>query len=344
MRSAALVAPLVLAVVLAVAAIAKVRSPGSALSAMRLLRLPQPLLKPGLATAFPYAELVLAALLVVTPAGPAYVVVAAASLLLMVTYWALVARGLTMNPRPSCGCFGRLGSTIGPRTLARNTLFVALAAVTLWMAVAGSSPWRIVADAAAGDWWWVLAATAAAAAGWFVGNDQGAAPAVSQPHPTPAPHDEVRSEGDDDELEYLRQVIPEHVLVDTDGTPVTLRQLAMPKAQLLLWITCGCGRSHHVVDQVAQWREEMPEIDIRLVTTMALSGTDGFQITDENWLRDHQGLAFRDIGFTADPGALLLGADGLLAGGPVSSAEAVDEFVAEIKESLREIPLEHSQI
>ena len=47
-------------------------------------------------------------------------------------------------------------------------------------------------------------------------------------------------------------------------------------------------------------------------------------------------VAVAALAVGASPGAVLLGADGLTAGGPVNGIEAIEEFVQQIAEQLRE--------
>ena len=142
---------------------------------------------------------------------------------------------------------------------------------------------------------------------------------------------------DDGLLDYERSPIPHQVLIDAEDGATSLRRLAATKAQLLIWVTCGCGRSHTVTEQASRWRESMPQIDVRLVTTLQPTQTaEVFAAYGERFLHDPDGTAFAALGFTGDPGAVLLGADGLLAGGPVSGLDDTLAFAAEVQAALDE--------
>lgn len=54
----------------------------------------------------------------------------------------------------------------------------------------------------------------------------------------------------------------------------------------------------------------------------------------ENALHDLQFTARTSLGAKTAPSAVLLGADGMLAGGPVNGGSSVIEFVGEIQEQL----------
>lgn len=323
MTTAAVTAPLVLAVVLVLAAVAKIRHRGSALSSMKQLRLSSWLARPAVAAVFPWAELALAGALVLAPRGPTAVLTAACTLILMCAYWALIARGLTMTPRPTCGCFGRLGSPIRPTTLVRNSALVALAAVALVRAVAGHGTIHTLRGASPEQWWWLVAvATTAGVAALVVATERPARPRT----------DPTRR----DPLAYERTPIPHHVLLEDDSNPVSLHELAAERAQLLVWVTAPHQRSRPAYARedyadIARWREALPALDVRIVTCVAPADESG-------WLLDHAGSLLTSFGFDTAPSAVLLGADGLLAGGPVNGEQAVADFARDIKDALATAP------
>ena len=83
----------------------------------------------ALARALPWAEIAVGALLV-ADVGGAWT--ARAALVLLVSFTVVVATQLARGRRPPCACFGQLSARpIGPATLVRNLVLVALAAVGL---------------------------------------------------------------------------------------------------------------------------------------------------------------------------------------------------------------------
>lgn len=328
--AAGVIAPLVLAVVLVVSAVAKLRDPRSTRSVLELLRLPGPLRQQWVATALPWGEVALGALLVLAPAGPLLLLTALAVLVLVLGYWVVIARALTFDPRPVCGCFGRIGDqSVSSRTLLRNTLLVALAGTTVSRAVDGDATPASLASLGGDGWAWLLGAGVAALTTWLVVHrspaGEGTAPA---PATDPAPEDD----GED----YVRQPIPLAVLADETGAQLTLAESARVRPQLLVLVNCHCGPTHVVAREWAGWRERLPALDVRLVFSLVqpLPFTEGADLAGA-W-SDHGGNAWAALGLTASPAAVLLGADGLLAGGPVSGVEAIEELVGEIEDSLRE--------
>ena len=96
--------PVTLVVVLVVSALAKLRAKASTASAVRLLRVPGFLKPEWVAAALPPGEIVLG-LAMLSPWLPLARLAALAALVLFVAYWVVIARAMTFDPRPSCGCF-----------------------------------------------------------------------------------------------------------------------------------------------------------------------------------------------------------------------------------------------
>lgn len=122
---------LTLATVLGCSGVAKLRSPRSVDLAFRDLAVPARLSRPWMRRVFPWAELALAAALLVTASWLA-VATAAAALALFGTYLALVARALARGDAAACACFGEgSGRPVGVATLVRNIVLVVVAALGL---------------------------------------------------------------------------------------------------------------------------------------------------------------------------------------------------------------------
>ena len=122
-----LVLQLVLALVFVAAAAAKALRSDEFVAALRLSRLPEPVALLT-AVAVPALEVVLAFWLVLaTPERLPVAFLAAAALMLAFTAWMgwVEARRL----RVRCGCFGAGEGEVGPRTIGRNAVLLALALV-----------------------------------------------------------------------------------------------------------------------------------------------------------------------------------------------------------------------
>ena len=338
------VAPLLLAAVLLLSAVAKWKEPGSTQSAITLLRLPRFLQNRTIARALPIGEGILA-LAMLAPWSPLVKVAAIAAGALFVAYAVIVARALTFDPRPSCGCFGRIGDQrIVPKTLVRNILLVAAAAVLAWFAFADQTVPATLLSMGSTGWAWLAMGTLLAAIGVLVLGGSATA-AHSHPHPQPSPDDSafsmtpVSPDGVEDDDEYIRGPIPQALLLDPQGEPHTLTEMARQRAQLLIFMNCYCGSTHQAFRSAQQWRDRLPQIDVRMV----FSGVPVMQSTGDvdtvgSWT-DHASLTWQKLELRQSPSALLLGADGLLAGGPVSGNEELDAFLEEIGEALAEAPM-----
>ncbi|WP_323100557.1 MauE/DoxX family redox-associated membrane protein [Intrasporangium sp. YIM S08009] len=327
------IAPVILAAVLVVSAVGKLRSPSRSAEAFRDLRVPAPLRHRAVVEALPWAELLLAVLLV-TAGGALLVVAAVAAVLLFAAYLALVVRALGFEAPVDCACFGEFApGRITRRTVVRNAWLLALAVlnlVALTLVVPGPADGASVLARLATDgaWAWLVAAGAAALTTWLVtapSPDAGDAPSAPAPASGPLT---------DDEGDYLRSRTPSLPVLLADGTETDLRQLSTRRAQLLLFVSEGCGSCQDVIAAAPHWRTELPAVDVRVVVTAA-PGEGALTSTEEPQSLHDPRQRLRDtFGFWGTPSALLLGADGLLAGGPVTGSEAVPEFVDEIRDQL----------
>lgn len=362
MHPALSLAPLTLAAVLVLSGVAKLRDSGSTYSVLRLLRLPGLVTNRPTARALPVLELVTAALLL-SPWRWPFLVGAVLALGLFVAFWAVVVRAMGFDPRPTCGCFGRIGDhRINGRTVVRNTLLVALAGLTLWLGLAGSSTGELLARYTANDLWWLLLAVTLAAVAVMV---LGGGPALSRPSPrrraatgrrpskgttaatsvsTQAPGAAAtavtadRAPAEEPELDYVRVPIPHGVLVGRDHGTVTLRHLARSQAQLLVLVNCWCGPTHEALERLPRWRGRLPQLGVQMVFVphpFEATAVDG-SLTGIWW--DPGSRVYDDLGVGSSPGAVLLGADGLLAGGPVNGVDDIEQFVADIEAELAQAP------
>lgn len=339
-------APLTLAAVLALSGIAKLPDPGATASMIRLLRLPALPAGP-VSRLLPWAELGTAALLL-TPWRWTYAVGAVSATVLFVGFLLVVLRAMTFDPRPTCGCFGRVGDhRINGRTVARNSVLVGLAGVALGVALAGSSTGALVAAFTAGDWLWLLLALAMAAVSVFIlgggpqparstrrrraARDDGAAGAGAATDGAP----EQRASQEPSELDYVREPIPTGVLVDAELRTTSLRALARGQAQLLVLVNCWCGPTFEALDRLPRWRERLPELGVQLVHTHAPWDEPRASDLPGIWW-DPGSQVYSALGAGPSPAAVLLGADGLLAGGPVDGIDAVETFVDDIAAELAE--------
>ncbi len=327
-------APLTLAAVLLLSGLAKLRDPQATAGMITALRLPSPLRHRVAPRALPVVELVTAALLL-APWAWAYAVGAALSLALFAAFLAVVARAMTFHPRPTCGCFGRVGDhRVSGRTVARNVLLLALALVAAWLAVHKVPAGALVGGYGSGDRAWLLMAVALAAVAVLVlgagtqvvptdrpRTEQDTAGAVPSARSDAMAGAERRDRPDDERLP-----IPRGVLLSQDLDVVPLRRLPRQQAQLLVLVSCWCGPTFESIERLPRWRETLPQLGVQLVHTHRPWAEDRLDGLEGVWW-DPGSSVYDALRAGASPAAVLLGTDGLLAGGPVNGVEDIEDLV-----------------
>ena len=331
---AAVLAPLLLAGVFLLSAWAKAAAPDSTLSAIILLRLPRLIQRRWVARALPAGEAVLALGLLapwsVIARGAAWLTLA-----LGLLYTLIVARALTFNPRPTCGCFGRIGDQrIVPRTLVRNLLLVAAAGVAVALTSAGHTVPAMLGSLDGTGWAWLVGATLVGVMVALIGGRR--APAAA---PQPASSGNASDAAADDAEDYLRQPTPHVVLLGQDRLPITLVELAAQRAQLLVFANCTCPSSVSALRLVQNPDPRLSAIDVRMVFSGLMPPEQLADLTPgSESLYDHGHTAWMALGMASSPGAVLVGADGWLAGGPVHGLPEIESFIEEIAQALSQGP------
>ena len=324
----ALSSTLILVGVLVVSGLAKLRTPDDA-AGWEALGIPAVLRRDWLIRLHPLAELVLAAALLLL-GGVLGTAAAVVAMLLFAAYLVMVWRARQRTPDASCACFGERRRITG-RTVLRNawlTLLAVVSALTI-----GLLPlWGGAAVLAVDFWPWTLALAAVAVT--FVllqehaSADDGQVPAALG---ATAP-----AAGSDEDLEdYLRTRTPAVPVQLADGTTVTLRDLSRAEPVLLLAVSETCGSCIPVIESIDAYRALLPEVSVRFLLQSAPESSTLASTREPQTVHDphrYVGPSLADQWFT--PTALLLGADGLLAGGPVTGTTSIAEFVDDVYESL----------
>lgn len=147
----------------------------------------------------------------------------------------------------------------------------------------------------------------------------------------PEPEPEPEAEPDQPtELDYVRRPIPDAVLLDREGAPHTLRELTALRPLLLVSVDCLCVEPRRALETLPAWQEALPILDVRLVVQFRPAAGRLTPQQEAITFYDHTGIASRSLRMMGQLSAVLLGADGLLAGGPVSGYDEVAAFVEEI--------------
>lgn len=317
--------PLIIAAVLVSSAIAKLRNPDD-VSGWAEMGVPRVFRRRWLVALHPWAEAALGVALALL-GGLLGLMAGMASVVLMGAYLLLVIRVRRTAEGATCACFGAR-RPVTAVTIARNAwlLIVAVACV----AVIWTNPlWGGALAAGFSVASWVMATAIAAVTTAVIlwpdskGSAESAgAPALSAGNP------------DAEELDYIRVRTPSVPVILGDGSTANLRELAARKPILLLAVSEMCGSCTPVIESVPKWRSLLPEVDVRFLLALPPEVSRLTEATEPQSLHDTQDYVRGSIEDWPTPTALLLGADGLLAGGPVSGDRAVAQFIHDIHESL----------
>ncbi|KRE37876.1 hypothetical protein ASG73_09680 [Janibacter sp. Soil728] len=330
--------PLLIAALLLISGAAKVRHPEETRSAFSQLRLPGLLTKTPAPSVLPWAEIGLALALLAVPA-PFAVVVAVVALALFVAYLVVIVRALGFGYPVTCSCFGRLGlGEVTRRTAVRNILLVVLALLTVWSATAQDSVVMRLAAAPATAWLWLalVVLTVAVVVVTFGGTKGGSLTSSAAADRTDGTDADGGPDGDLDELDYSRQPLPFAALEDESGRSLPLRSLVSDGAMMLVFVSPGCGPCATPIERIPAWDELLGPVRVRAVVSLPLEAALGaVPHLAERILHDPQGTLAQIFG-VGTPGAVLLGGDGLLAGGPVQGSAEVLAFVDDVHAELVE--------
>lgn len=358
---------LLLSLVLVISGVAKLCDGASVRESFVTLQLPPRLSRGPAPALLPWGELVLAGFLLVAW-GPLAVVTAIAAVVLFVAYLVIIVRAVRFDHPVECGCLGRLGlGVVGPPTVVRNLVLVLLAGWTVADAVAGRSVLARWLQAEPAGWAWLGVTTAAllvaglmvyagrgesmgdaGAAGGITGSagapDVIGAGAHAVGHragiPDTGTHDAGIHDAADDPADYERTRIPHLPLTTPDGSTVTLRRLAHTRARLLVYINPGCGACLPALAAVPGIRRSAPQLGTHLVFARAEDANNAYVTAEAlgaEWFIDPDGIFALSMEMFS-PSAVLLGADGYLAGGPVVGVASVQNFFDDIAAALSGAP------
>jgi methylamine utilization protein MauE len=321
-----LVAGLLLAVVFAVAGIAKLADRAGTRTAVGEFGVPQGLV--GLfALVLPLAELTVAALLL---PGPTRAVGGAGAVALLGLFSAAIVVSLARGRAPDCDCFGQLHSASASwRTLMRNGLLAGLAALALSAGIGGETPSAVtwIGDLSGVEL--LVSATAVAvlalAAGGvlaFLSLLRSYGSVLLRLETIERQLDPAVGEGEEQGLS-VGSPAPELSLLGLDGAPVSLAGRADTETLVLFW-NPDCGFCSSMRDDLLTWERHTPPDAPRLLVVS--SGDDdstraeGFSSTV---VLDPDFGAGAVFGARGTPMAVLLDRDGRVASPLAAGAEAV---------------------
>jgi peroxiredoxin len=321
MDVALLFARVALAVVLAAAGLGKLRDQAGARDAIVGFGI-APALAPELAIVVPVAELAIAVLLIpVATAAWA----AAAAVLLLAVFTGAILLNLSRGRTPACNCFGVASrQPIGPRTLVRNGVLMALAA---FVAVAG---WN---DAGAGLLEWFAGLSTPVVAGISLGGAFALSVGLFAWLGRSSVEADWEEDDEDDERSALPvgATAPAFVAEDLDGNVVglaSLRRSGVPT--LLVFADPNCGSCVALLPDVARWQRELAG-DLTVVVVSAGDAEEVRAETDAHGLADVVVQRERSVSdayrIGGTPAAIVVGADGRIAVEEAEGAEEIDLLI-----------------
>ena len=309
------VPPLILSLVLLASAAAKIRTPRDTRSVFQQLQLPDVLVRLRAPFLLPYGEIALVALLLLAP-GTWYLVAGTLVLLLFTAYLLVVARALRFPYAVRCGCFGRLGlGEVSTRTLVRNVVLLAIAVLT-W-----ADAWRrdgVVQrlDASEDGWWWVAGVLLAVATTVLVVWDARSAPYLPEAGVGLAP----------DPGGYVAMPTPYVVLDGPDGL-VSAFELSDTAARMLVFLEPADPAAADLMARLDGWADRLEPVRLHLVADGEWAVlAERYPAHAQRYLGDPSGVVRGRFGIE-DRGAVLLGTDRFLAGGPSVGDEEVEELM-----------------
>ncbi|MGB4135204.1 MAG: MauE/DoxX family redox-associated membrane protein [Microbacterium sp.] len=320
-----IIPPLLVASVLIASGVAKLRRPDD-LVGWADLGVPATLRRTWLLRFHPWGEIVLGAALALL-GGVLGELASIVVLALMAGYLIFVVRIVQAGTDTTCACFGAR-KKITAMTVVRNGWYVLLSAAAVATAWANPLWGGPVAALDGAGWLWAIGL---AAAGVTVALTMWPAPVEGE---APAAVQAVPAASDDDD-DYVRVRTPSVPVTRADGELVNVRTLSMTGQPLmLLALNPGCGSCVGVYEKLAAIRALLPEVSVRLLLTGAPETSGWTEKTEPQSLHDPKRYVRDSIAEWSTPSAVLLGMDGLLAGGPVTGGSSILQFVDDVYESL----------
>lgn len=341
-------ASILLSLTFLISGIAKLVDLSGTRSALVSLQIPARALHPLFAVLTPVLEIAIAAAVWI-PVWRLPVIASALALVMMTVFTVVIARALRFEDAVHCSCFGTLGSpTVTAGTLARNILLGLVALTSLLAALNGISAGALGAAEPLASLTLTLVLAVAATLAVLIrgGTDRlageagasAATAAAAHPPRTDAGAD-LDAQAQDEPGEYLRMPIPFAELNQPNGAAITLRDLAREQAVLLVSLSVGCGPCARLMPKIPAWRDALaPFVQVKPVFSNPPGGlpNDVLESVNGDYLLDPERRTMWLMEMTGTPSAVLLGADQLVAGGPVSGRIEIEEFVGEIQEQLAE--------
>ncbi len=310
MSPSAAVLPVLVAVVLLVGGVAKIRHDADTRDALGLFGIPRSVIPP-LAAALPWAE-ILVALILIFAGPPLFVLGAAGALALTGGFFSVVIRAVAKGDDFECGCFGKWNRTrVSPLLAVRNGALLVAAIVTTALAAAGFPGVPAVLSEATVDdaQWAVMLVAGMALIALFT--------ASTRPRATDhVPVDSDYGGGDATEAEVMTAA----------GEVARLRDLARQQSRVIVFIRPGCASCEELLLHIEEEGFGLADV---------LIGVSGHRKIFE---AAHPALASRALyavqaartalGVHKTPAAVIVGLNGVVEAGPAFGSTAVRGLLA----------------
>lgn len=352
-----LLARLALAGIFVVSGVAKLLDLAGSQKAMRDFGLPEPLARVA-GIGLPLAELLVAILLLPAATAPW---AGWAAVILLAAFIAGISYNLAKGNTPDCHCFGQLQSEpIGPATLIRNGVFIALA---LFVGIAGFAygpgpgifDWAQNMDGLA---WvvlvgFVLIIAALAGVVWMLvhllGQNGRLLVRLDKIEEVLAEADFDLDDEDDEDEDAFEEGLPfgapapAFSLTGLHGEQMTLAALRSTGNPLLLIFTDpNCGPCNALLPDIGKWqREHRSKLNIALVSRgkpeayLAKSAEHGLS----NILLQKDNEVAEAYQVAGTPTGILVRPDGTIGSGLAPGGDAIRRLVDQVLENRVQIPL-----
>jgi thiol-disulfide isomerase/thioredoxin len=269
----------------------------------------------------PAAELAVAAALLVRPSARWG---AAGALLLLLVFIGGIAHAISQGRAPDCHCFGQIHSEpAGRPTLIRNAL---LATAALFVLAAGSGP---TLDGALGSLngtqvglvaTSILAAALALGAGQLWGDKRRLEGELARSIAAKAPAGLPRGTR-----------APDFALTAVRGTGGSLGELMeLARPAVFVFVSTSCGPCLQMLATLARWQRSLAGT-LTLAAIFSGEAAEVERLSLENDLSTVLGQAtdetFIAYALRATPSAVLIDADGVIAGAPAEGVPAIEALI-----------------
>ena len=247
----------------------------------------------------------------------------------MVFYLVVIARALATGRTEGCNCFGKKSAApVSRYTLIRNIALTIAGILTVVASFVGGKAvvYELVGLNGSG-WLWAVGAGLIALTLWAIQRGESLA------EPAPDIPEVVLPSAADESEDYVRVPIPYASIYTTDGRVTTLRDMSRVQARVLFFASPTCGSCTPILKTIPRWQKLLPQLGLHPVFSSEekIRQAHKLEKLDEGVeaLVDPKHAAMHNFG-RGTPMAVILGSDGMLAGGPVAGTSDVKQLMDDL--------------